>query len=96
MLKILQTFTLSGNVVSSTIIHKINEKSKVADLDGFSVSYGDGVNGVSTLYKIKSNDNESVDLLKDASALEIYDSKADLRGALNDIKKRQVLSFTFA
>ena len=76
MLKLLQTFTLSGNVVSSTIIHKINEKSKVADLDGFSVSYGDGLNDVSPLFQNKPNQNESVDVLKNASASEIYDSNA--------------------
>lgn len=95
MLKLLQTFSLSGNVVSSTIIHKINENSKVADLDGFRVRYGDGVNDFSPLFQIKPNDNESVDHLKDASALVIYDSKEAYGVVLNDFKKRQVLSYTF-
>jgi hypothetical protein len=68
MLKLLQTSTLFGIIVSFTIDHNINENSKVADLDGFKVRYGDGVNDVSPLFQIKPNDNESVDLLKDASA----------------------------
>ena len=95
MLKLLQTFTLSGNVVRSTIIHKISENSKVADLDGFRVRYGDGVNDGSPLSQIKPNDTESVVVLKDASVSEIYDSKEAHGVVLNDFKKRQVLSYTF-